>query len=394
MPVERVHFWGISAVWLFYVVAGLSVAVFLAGVALRVTVWIKGRADRPAVREERPGFATRVKRAAAGVSTLILDGLFGRRIYRGDVWAGVMHLLIMWGFVGLFIGTVLATIDHWFVHFLTGDTYLGYSVCLEVLGLMLAAGLVIAFVRRYVVRISRLESGPQDLWILLLLFLAVVTGFLVEGTRLAAETPAWEGHSFAGLGLAALLPSGTGAEAFYPYIWWIHAVICLGLVAYFPFSKLFHSLAAPVNIYLAPRPERGDSPEEREPGVPEFSLRDLVDFSACTKCGRCNEVCPSTSALEPFSPRDFIAQADRYTRDRFSPPASPLSGQGINLWSRLRHSRPEPVPAADAPRLSPEQIWFCTTCRACLEVCPVYIGAFEPIRRVRIAEVEDGSRVS
>ena len=50
--------------------------------------------------------------------------------------------------------------------------------------------------------------------------------------------------------------------------------------------------------------------------------------------------------------------------------------------------------SAAAPRLSPEQIWYCTTCRACLEVCPVYVGAFQPIGRVRLAEIEDGSRVS
>lgn len=410
MPIERVHFWGISAVWLFYVLAGISVAIFLAGVYLRVSVWMVGRHRGPGTGAGGTGGRAAVAGASAGRSpgaggsaaaalrNVVLDGLLGRRIFKGDFWAGLMHTLIMWGFLGLFVGTVLATIDHWFVHFLTGDVYLAYSTCLEVLGLMLAAGLLIAVIRRYAVRIPRLDNQPRDLWILVLLFVCVVSGFVVEATRLAAEMPDWEGYSFTGVGLAAWLPAGAEAEAFYPYIWWFHAAICLALVAYFPFSKLFHSLAAPVNIYLAPQAGRRvaagapggagtdavpDAGPEGAIAGPQFVFSDLVSFSGCTRCGRCNEVCPSASAAEPFSPREFIAQAEQFTRVTYNP------------LSRLPWFRGRLVRAVSAaPRISPEQIWFCTTCRACLEVCPVYIGALEPIGRVRVTEVEDGSRLS
>lgn len=401
MPIERVHFWGISAVWLFYVLAAISVIIFLAGVYYRVSVWMVGRRNRGSAGPVR---ARGARAGATRWARLALDGLLGRRIFSGDLWAGLMHAFIMWGFIGLFVGTVLATIDHWFVHFLTSDTYLVYSFCLEIFGLMLTAGLLIAFARRYVVKVARLDNQPQDLWILVLLFFCVLSGFVVEGTRLAAETPDWEGHSFTGLGLASWLPADGGAEAFYPYIWWFHAVICLALVAYFPFSKLFHSLAAPVNIYLAPEVggrvggaapaaagvaeaagTAGDGAggvEAETVGGPRFSFRDLANFSGCTRCGRCNEVCPSTSAQEPFAPREFIAQANAFTRIEYNPLCRVK-------WFRERLTRA----VSAAPRISPEQIWFCTTCRACLEVCPVYIGALEPIREVRVAEVEEGSRM-
>ena len=380
MPIHRTEFWGIHPVPLFYALAAVSVIIFLFGVYLRVSVWLAAPGGH------RLGFS------AAGVGNVVKDGLFGRRIFRGDLTAGAMHLLIMWGFLGLFIGTVLSTVDHWFVHYLDGQTYRVFSACMEVFGLMLAAGLVVAFVRRYVLRVRRLENQAQDLSILVLLALAVITGFFVEATRLAVQAPAGENVSFGGLALSHVLSSPAGAQTFYPYIWWLHAVICLGLVGYFPYSKLFHSLAAPVNVYRAAQPAgswivaapAAEASTEEDPAAgPRFSFGDRLDMSACTRCGRCNEVCPSTSALEPFSPREFIGRANDHVRAA----AGPVTR---SAWLRTR----APRLFSAAPEIDPKQIWFCTTCRACLEVCPVYVGAFRPIRQMRVAEIEDGNRVS
>ncbi|MCE5254113.1 MAG: respiratory nitrate reductase subunit gamma [Actinomycetia bacterium] len=414
MPIERIYFWGISAVWLFYGLAGISVAVFFAGAYFHVSVWMAarrgGESGGPAGLEgvgaaggtragaARGAWPTAGRRALAGLGRVVLDGLLGRRILKGDVIAGLMHGLIMWGFAGLFIGTVLSTIDHWFVHFLAGRTYQVFSLCLDIFGVMLIAGLLVALFRRYVEKVPRLENRAEDLWILIWLAAAVVTGFAVEGTRLAVELPGWESYSFGGVVFSRLFSSERWAETVYPYVWWFHALICLGLIAYFPFSKLFHSLAAPVNIYLAPRPvparlgedgaaaeasPGGGAPATGTAGGPRFSFRDLVEFSACTRCGRCDTVCPSASADEPFSPRTFIVQARAYTKAAHNP------------LSRVRWFREKLFRSlSTVPEISPAQIWFCTTCRACLEVCPVYVGAFEPIRQVRKAEIEEGSRVS
>jgi len=371
MPIARIHFWGIDSVELFYALAGISVLIFLIGVFSRVYVWL-------AVAKR-----DRLNPSKARVINLLIDGLLGRRIFKGDLFAGLMHTFIMWGFIGLFAGTVLLTTDYWLIRFLTGNTYLIYSFCLEILGIMLIAGLFIALIRRYIARVSRLDNRSQDFWILILLFACVLTGFMVEGVRLAVHMPEWEAYSFGGAVLSSLISSKDQAEALYPFIWWLHALVSLFLIAYFPFSNLFHSLAAPVNIYLAPQPMPFLSSENRSSEGPEFSFRDMINFSACTRCGRCNEVCPSASAMEPFSPREFIAQTNEYTNLRFNP------------LSRIKWFREKLSGSiSGAPKISPEQIWYCTTCRACLEVCPVYIDAFEPIRQVRIAEIENGSRVS
>jgi len=375
MQIERVHFWGIHSVALFYVLAAISVAIFSVGLYIRVSVWLAAR-DR-----QKPGSFS------AGIANVLKDGLLGRKIFKGDFTAGLMHFLIMWGFVGLFIGTVLSTIHHYLIRFLIGNTYIVFSFCLEIFGFMLLAGLLMAFIRRYMARVARLENKAQDLWMLILIAVTALTGFLVEGSRLAVKMPEWEKYSFGGVLFIKSLSSNGQAEVFYPYIWWFHALLSLGLVAYFPFSKLFHSMAAPVNMYLGPQsmraPSRSVGSEDMESEGSRFSLGDMIDFSACTKCGRCNEVCPSTSAKEPFSPREFISQANEYTRLKYN-------GLIKVKWMRERLFRS----ISQAPRISPEQIWFCTTCRACLEVCPVYIGAFDPIRRVRMAEIENGDAVS
>jgi Fe-S oxidoreductase/nitrate reductase gamma subunit len=371
MEIARIHFWGIDSVGLFYVLAAISVCIFLIGIYLRVSVWIAG------VKRDRLAIST------PGIKNLLIDGLLGRKIFKGDISAGLMHFLIMWGFIGLFAGTVLLTTDYWLVRFLIGNTYLIYSFCMEILGLMLVAGLLIALIRRYITRVPRLLNRPQDFWILILLFVCVLTGFMVEGARLAVNMPEWEAYSFMGVIFSYLISSKDQAEVLYPFIWWLHALLSLFLVACFPFSKLFHALAAPVNIYLAPQPIGVISSEERSSEGPEFSFRDMINFSACTNCGRCNEVCPSTSAMEPFSPREFITRADEYTKLIFNP-------LGRIKWFNEIFLRS----VSEVPEISPEQIWYCTTCRACLEVCPVYIGAYEPIGKARIAEIEEGSRVS
>ena len=375
MQVERVHFWGIHSVALFYVLAVISMAIFAVGLYVRISIWMAAR------DEQKPVFAI------GGIGNVFKDGLLGRKIFKGDFSAGLMHFLIMWGFVGLFIGTVLSTIHHYLIRFLVGNTYIVFSFCLEIFGFMLIAGLLLAFIRRYIARVARLDNKAQDLWMLVLIAACALTGFLVEGTRLAVQMPEWEKYSFGGVIFSALLSSRGQAEALYPSIWWLHSLLSLGLIAYFPFSKLFHSLAAPVNIYLGPQSMRVVSSiaesEDKESEGPKFSLGDMIDFSACTKCGRCNAVCPSASAKEPFAPREFIAQANVYTRLTYNP-------LGKVKWIREKLFRS----ISEAPKISPEQIWFCTTCRACLEVCPVYIGAFDPIRRVRSAEIENGDGVS
>ncbi len=367
---SRTSYWLIQHVWVFYLLAAVAVGVFLFGVIIHVSVWIKG------IRRQTIPFSWR------GISNLFLDGLLGRRIFRGDIAAGTMHILIMWGFLGLFVGTVLISVDYWLYHFLSGSFYIWYSTCLEILGLMLMIGLVWSLIRRYIQRVPRLESRIEDLTVVIWLFAVVLSGFVVEGLRLANQSPEWAKWSFAGHWLSFLFTQPQGALSIYPYLWWVHALLSLGLIAYIPFCKLFHMLGAPASIYLENQPLQAILAESRAQDKEVFSYRDMIFFDACTSCGRCVEVCPSSGAGEPFSPRDFIVWA----RDNLLMKYHPLNHfNWFENWITRRHTKEQVF--------EPQKIWHCTTCRACLDVCPVYVATPDAIQQARSKLVEEGTHM-
>jgi Fe-S oxidoreductase/nitrate reductase gamma subunit len=370
MAPYRTSYWHIEPVWLFYLLAAIAVGIFAFGLMAHLSVWMRG------IRRQRIPFSWQ------GMANLILDGLLGRRIFRGDIAAGTMHLLIMWGFAGLFVGTVLISVDYWVHHFLKGAVYLAYSTCLEIVGLMLILGLTWAMIRRYLQRVSRLERRFEDLTVVALLILVAVSGFLVEGLRLAAQGPDWARWSFAGYWVSLLWADPQSAFSWYPSCWWIHALLSLGLIGYIPFSKLFHMLAAPVGIYLAIQPPQAVPIVTRTPDEEVFSYRDMIFFDACTRCGRCVEECPSTGAGEPFAPRDFIVWARTDLLTRYHPFSR---FEWFKTWRKRRSSK--------TVDFDPHKVWHCTTCRACLEVCPTYVATPDAIREARCKVVEGGTRV-
>ncbi len=345
-------------------------AVFISGMIVHLSVWVKG-----IKHQDIPLFGH-------GVLDLFLEGLFGRRIFSGNISAGIMHLFIMWGFLGLFLGTVLISADYWLYHFLKGPVYVWYSICLEILGLMLIAGLVWAFIRRYIQRIDRLERRIEDFIPVAWLFVAAFSGFLVEGIRLAAQRPEWARFSFVGYWVSLLWSRPDEALSIYPYFWWAHALLSLGFIAAIPFSKLFHILAAPASIYLENQPTQAVPAEMRGRNGEIFTFRDIIFLDACTRCGRCVEVCPSTGSGEPFAPRDFIL----WTRNNLLIKYHPLNRfRWFANWINRRYNR--------KAIFDPQKVWHCTTCRACLEVCPVYVSTPEAIQSARTVLVEDGTQV-
>lgn len=353
-------FWQIDYVWVFYVLACLAIGVFLSVVAAHIWVWKKKAGSL-----EIPFSKDALKRT-------ILDTFLGRRVLQGNIAAGMMHLFLFWGFLSLFIGTSLLAVHHWLFPFLFGSTYLVFSLAMEAGGIMLLAGILWAFIRRYIQRIPRLEKRLEDALVLGWLLLVVLSGFMVEGLRLASQQPQWRDWSFVGWRMAGLF-SAPMAESLYPYIWWGHTLLSLGFIAVMPVTKLFHMLGAPASIYLqgCPRPPI----LAVEKGAGEFDLGDSVFFDACMRCGRCVEVCPSAGAGEPFAPRDFV-QVMRHAlwQEHF-----PL--EDIRFLNRGEESK------------MAERVWYCTTCRACLEVCPVYGAAFEAVLKKRILVVEAGTNV-
>ena len=330
-----------------------------------------------------------------------------RRYALCQTWSGrrllgrVMHLMIFWGFVALFIGTLIITVQEDFTlllfdyEFWQGTFYLLYSVALDLLGLFFMAGLLIALWRRYLARAPELERGIDDLVAMGLLFVIGLTGYLVEGLRIAAQDPvnsdvgAWE---FAGQGFAALFTalglSEGAAELPHAALWWFHFFLAMAFIVYLPHSKLMHIITGPANILYADLKPRGqltkpsdlmalmeqDDFEEEDLMIGAGKLEDFtwqqhLAFDACTSCGRCQAACPAHASDKPLNPKRLVLDLRGLQETSY--------GQ---LW-RLE-------PATEPPELHDDTIaadtlWACTTCMGCVEACPVLIPHVDLIVAMR-----------
>jgi Fe-S oxidoreductase/nitrate reductase gamma subunit len=362
----REVFWNIGYHYVFYSLAALVTAVFLYGLYRRWKLWSSG---------------WREKRGAGFDAKLVLSRVFlNLSIFKGDALGGVTHVCIMWGFILLFLGTALSTIDHWIIPYLHGGLYLVYAFVLDIAGAALVLGIVLAYLRRYVFKRERMVTVPRDHVVLVLLLFIAATGFMVEGFRLRAQTLAWHEPSPVGQWVASVSGlSVAGALVAHRIWWWVHSLASLFFIAYFPFSKYIHVIAAPVNLTLE---GMAMSPfltlEEREALASDFSVRQLLMLDACTQCNRCTVVCPSSTAGESLSPREIVDEVGRFVRRK--------SGFGF----ARRAGETALAKANAAPR---EPAWLCTTCAHCQRECPNAISAMDIIREIRTARVEGGEDV-
>jgi len=363
----REVFWNIRGSALFYALAAVSVLVFLSGLYLRARHWKSGWSER--------------RIGGTDIAKIVRKAIITTGIFSGDPLGGVTHIFIMWGFIVLFLGTALSTIDHWIIHFLKGDVYIIYSTALDAAGAVLVAGIVLAYLRRYIFKREGMVTIVQDHVVLLLLLFIALTGFIVEGLRLHAEAPPWK-ESRIVYRLVGALFAGDRASLLNAHRlwWWIHSAASLFLVAYFPYSKFIHVFAAPVNIALDGMGYTSlITLEQREELEADFSKHQLVMLDACTRCNRCEVVCPSSNAKEPLSPRAVVQDIGRYAR----------AGSGLPFTGPRKGDSQQDK----AGSVSGDVIWYCTTCNHCYAVCPVAVSAVDLVREVRAARIESGDGV-
>ncbi len=407
---------GLGSEITFYVLAVLTILVFLYGVYLRVRKYRRGRAD---YRFDRLG--ARVARAVQIVAR-------NATITRKDLFAGLGHLAIMWGFLVLFLGTAILTIDYDVVRpispaarFWKGDFYLWYSLALDIFGVLFIVGVVMMAVRRMFFRLPQLDYTRADAqgtvydrglyvwddWVFLGLFFFVgVTGFLAEGLRIIQGWPTFEVvWSPVGAATAAELGrfgiSSAQAASFYFYVWWLHALLALGAVAYLPYSKAFHVVADFFNLVF-----HNEDSARRLPVPPaealtagydrleDFTWKELLSLDACTRCGRCHVACPIQASGMAFSPRDVILDLREYADTQTIAPHARLDQQrvvedGRKILFGARLAALDGVSVAGG-LIKAQSLWPCTTCMACQDVCPVGVEHVPMIVQLRRSLVAKG----
>jgi len=363
---------------LFYVGAGLGLGTAVYLYSLRSRNWERGGKDR------RLGlWGRRAKEFLRGVTMAsVLE----------DRVAGVLHAMIFYGFVVLFLGTATLELDHLLpnnLKYLEGGFYQGFSFVTDAAALVFIAGVAGAAIRRYLFPPLRLrvKTKPEDAWILFLLFSIGVTGLLTEAARLSLEgRPPYEVWSFAGWYLSYLFPASTASGA-HQVVWIVHAVSFVSFLVVLPVTKLRHVFTSPVNMALAPRTrpkgamrempnllEATDIETVGASKVGEFTWKQLYDTDACTICGRCTSVCPANYTGKPLDPREIVLKLGEVMTRTGSPVVSPPVGVDAEI-----------TVTSDSvfERITAAELWACTTCRACEQVCPVDIEILDKILDMR-----------
>jgi Fe-S oxidoreductase/nitrate reductase gamma subunit len=304
---------------------------------------------------------------------------------------GVAHAAVFYGFLVLFAGTVILAFDDHVARplgwdFWQGGFYEGYSLFLDVFGAAMLVGLVLLGVRRLRggVRLdyARVDQRPvsakrsryaMDDWVFLwaLLYLGA-TGFLLEAFRIAVDRPSFEVWSpvgnLSGSAMRAVGIQGTTADTLRHVTWWFHSLVALAFVAAVPFTKAMHMLSSPAAVAAQDQAVSRRLPDDPETGyetLDDFTPTHRLDLDACTKCGRCHEVCPARGSHMPLSPRDLILDLREAQARRFTGPLIPTV-------------------------LAPETLWSCMQCNACVDVCPVGIEHVPVINLLRRGMVEEG----
>ena len=312
---------GLEVAFYLTVATGLFVVAWLT--SLRVRNYERGKPDNR--RTNRGNVDRRMRDFRRGV--------WMRTLLR-DPAAGVMHSMIYFGFLVLFIVTVILEIDHQLpdsLKFLHGRTYQAYAFTADLFGLVFLVGIGWAFVRRYAQRPYRIriKTKPEHLVILTTFAIIGVSGFVTEGFRIAAlRGAAGAGARTSRSGPSSAGPSRRSSTAGTSR----RCSTCTAgrgpstsspssrSSSILPTTMLRHMITSPMNMYLRDRPRPKGAMREMPnlmeteletfgaSTVEDFTWKQLFDTDACTICGRCTSVCPAHATGKPLDPREIVQQ--------------------------------------------------------------------------------------
>lgn len=327
----------------------------------------------------------------------VVVNVLGQRKLLLRTTPGVVHFFIFWGFMilgltivnfllsgipkpgfldGIIEGDVLA------LPFTKGYAWYHFTMDTFILLVLLAMGY--AFFRRLVIRPKEMELSGQALVILSLISAMMVTDLMISGAEIRMGEHLPGGYlSKLTASVWAMLSVDEGpdskADLAYALSWWLHFFVFFGFLNFLPISKHQHIMTAPFNVFFSTLEPKGrvqyiPGLEDRETWgvntIPELTWKQLLDGVTCQECGRCDLVCPANFTGKPLSPKQLH-----------------LSIKHMMLHEGFKEAGAEREPLiGDDPdrQVSKDQLWSCTTCRACMYECPVtneHIQKFVDMRR-------------
>jgi len=286
---------------------------------------------------------------------------------------GINHFVLFWAFMILLISNTEFLLNGLFPDIISfarlpDAAYFTLVMIFDIMSLLALLSVILAMIRRLTFPPPYTEARSRDAFIIL----SLVAGLMLAYFGLNACEIA-DGASRAGVYMpvanliASWLPHGAaGLDTAAQTLWWLHAVILLSFLNYLPYSKHMHVLTSIPNCFFKSLEKVKTQPrEEFKKGntfgvgqVDSFTWKGLFDSYSCTECGRCSDSCPATFTQKPLQPRLLIHDIK------------------MNLLKNAnKDGHPELTLIGESGEgsVKEEVIWECTTCGACMEVCPVFI---------------------
>jgi Fe-S oxidoreductase len=340
-------------------------------------------------------------------------GIAQKKIFRDPV-AGPMHAIIFWGFLVLTAGTVEILVAGVFPAFsyalvLPHALYQGYSASQDIFALLVIASISFALYRRLVLHPRRLEGDAlehTDALIILSMIAGLMVTLLLANAFLFAAAPASVGSEKLvsrpiGMVIARAMAPGAAMTGFHLF-WWAHALLILTFLNYLPYSKHLHVATSLINVFFSNTSGPGargamrymdleaDVEQFGASDVEQLSWKNLLDGYSCTECGRCTAACPANITGKSLSPRKIVIN----TRQRLMEKAPVVLGDRMDFMrSALLHGEGGEAGGGTVAEvmehrlldtyITEEELWACTSCRACVTECPVSIDQLDVINELR-----------
>jgi len=288
---------------------------------------------------------------------------------------GINHFVLFWAFMVLLIanaefllnGLAPGVVD---LALLPDGAYFALACIFDIVSVLALLSVILAVIRRFTFPPPHTEARSRDAFIILgMVGVLMIAFFGMHASEIARGTETAASYMPISSFGAAIIPSaasGGGIETAANVFWWIHAVVLLAFLNYLPYSKHMHVLASIPNCFFkslekVKTQSREEFVKENTFGVgqiEQFPWKGLFDSYACTECGRCSDNCPATFTGKPLEPRLVLHDIK------------------VNLLKSGEKKGGVELPLIGGEgegSVSEEVIWECTTCGACMEVCPVFI---------------------
>ena len=339
---------------------------------------------------------SRLDRLKDRLESLAIYGFGQRRVVETPF--GINHVILFWGFIVLQllvnIEFIVSAVFPPFSFDFVGPTVYGLMMTsADATSAIVLVVAIIAIVRRAAFRPWYIEAKPSAYVILILVVLLMAGTLGIHGTSASMGL-----HRSAHLPVSRLFAASIHAFArnippslFLRAFWWLHALVLVGFVCYIPYSKHLHLLTALINCFF----RRLSFPNTLTrltfkkgcvfgvSSVIQLTWKDLCDFLSCTECGRCAAMCPATVTGKALNPMEVILEGKANLEANGM---EILRQRSFNSLEKADESLQVKLPLAGASgkgQITPEAVWDCTTCGACVEKCPVFIEQFPKLLKVR-----------